>query len=119
MFAAPVETIGAEFFERCLGLIFGDRDRHATKNRSEERSFCSWENALGAGHIDRGRALLAVNDLEADDIANLELIERHAGELLGVEEQVLRLAFASDETESTIRERLDSTSHNGAALNFN
>lgn len=86
------------------------------KPPSKGRYFCSLENALGAGHIDRGRALLTVDDFEADDIANLEFIERHAGELLGVEEQVLHFAFASDETESTIRERLDSTSHNGAAL---
>ena len=49
-----------------------------TKNRLQialRAAICSLENALGAGHIDRSRALLTIDDFKADDIAFLEFLE--------------------------------------------
>jgi len=60
-------------------------------------TFLDSADVLGA------RALFALHDLKGDFIANLELVECHAVQVLGMEEKVLRFAFASDETESPIR----------------
>ncbi len=66
---------------------------------------------LRTSNIGRGWALLAFSDLEGDHIANLEFIESNAHEVLGVEEQILDFAFASNESESSVRKGLDSSGH--------
>ena len=77
--------------------------------------FHLYRSRLGEGHIGGRRALLTFSDLEGDVVADLELIEGNAYELLGVEEKILRLAIARDESESAIRERLDSSVHSVAS----
>ena len=71
---------------------------------------------LGAGDGRCGETFLVLHDLEGDGVADLEFIVRHADELLGVEEEILLLSFDGDESESTIRERLDSTGHDGSLM---
>lgn len=66
---------------------------------------------LRARHILGARALLAVDDIEVERVAHLEFAVRDAGKIVGVEEEVLRLAFASDETESFLRQSLDCSCH--------
>ena len=66
---------------------------------------------LGAGDAGSGGTFFTFGDLEGDGVADLEFIERHADELLGVEEEILRLAFAGDESESSVCERLDCSGH--------
>lgn len=58
-----------------------------------------------------GGAFGAVDDFEADFVANLQFVKRDADQILRMEEQVLRLAFASDEAISFIRERFDCSVH--------
>lgn len=55
---------------------------------------------LNARNVLGARAFFALRDLKADFVANLKLVKRHAVQILGMEEKVLRLAIASDETES-------------------
>ena len=66
---------------------------------------------LYAGDVLCARTLLAVDDLEADLVANLELIERNAGKIVRVEEEVLRFVLTSDESESFLGESLDCSLH--------
>ena len=72
--------------------------------------FCT-HALLGAGDTCGCRSFFTIDDFEGDDIANLEFIESYADELLGVEEKILHFAFARDESESSVRERLDSSGH--------
>ena len=72
--------------------------------------------ALDALNVFSVRTLRALLDFEADFIANFEIIEHHAAQVLGVEEKVFRFAFASDETETPVRQRLDFSSHVFVAL---
>ena len=74
-----------------------------------------YRSRLGEGHAGGRRTLWTFGNLEGDVVADLELIESNAYELLGVKEKILRLAFARDESESTIRERFDSTGHSIAS----
>ena len=66
---------------------------------------------LGARDVDCGRALLTLGNLKGNRIALLELVEGYALEILRVEEEILRLAFARDESETTIRKRLNCSLH--------
>ena len=70
-------------------------------------------NALNARNVRRRRTLLAVNDLKGYLIADFQVVEHDALQFVGVEEKVLRLAFARDETESFIQQSFDSTCHSG------
>src|SRR3989338_2136683 len=86
------------------------------KNTARRRCFCSairdsLRSRRSAHHVDGVRALFALGNLEGQHIANLQFIERNTLQILGVEEKVLRFAFARDETKSTIREGLDCSSH--------
>jgi len=56
-------------------------------------------------------SLVALNDLKSDCFTCLELIKHDANEVLRVEEKVFRLAFARDETESSICKGLDYSFH--------
>jgi len=67
--------------------------------------------ALGARHVRGALPLLAFSDFEGNDIADFELGVCHTLQLTGVEEKILRLAFASDESESLVRKPLDSSCH--------
>jgi hypothetical protein len=53
------------------------------------------------------RALGTVNDLKSNGIADLELIESCTLDVVGVEEKVLHLSLAGDETKSLVRDSLD------------
>lgn len=66
---------------------------------------------LRARNVGRGRTLLTFSDLESDHIANFEFIVSHTDEILRVEEQILHFAFASDESESSVRKGFDSSGH--------
>lgn len=71
---------------------------------------------LGALHVRGRRAFLALSYLERYGVADLELVIGHAVQILGVEEKVLRLAFARDKTESAIRKGLDCSCHSFVKL---
>lgn len=60
-------------------------------------------HALDARHIRRCRALLAVNDFKGYLVADFQFVEHNTLQFIGVEEKVLRLAFARDETESLVQ----------------
>ena len=63
------------------------------------------------------RALLAVDHLEGDGVADVELGKRNARQVVGVEEKILDLAFTGDESESLIRnEGLDCPFHENSYL---
>ena len=68
-------------------------------------------NALDARDVRRCRALLAVNDFERYLVADFEVVEHDTLQFVGVEEKVLRLAFARDETESFVQQSLDCSCH--------
>ena len=57
------------------------------------------------------RAFFSLGNFEGDDIADFKVIECHTLELLGMEEKILFLAFASNESKSAIRERFDCSGH--------
>lgn len=66
---------------------------------------------LGARDVYCTRAFFAIDNLKADHIANFQIIKGNTLELFGVEEEVLRLAFARDKPKTTVRERLDCSCH--------
>src|SRR3989344_3545171 len=66
---------------------------------------------LGARYVLGGRAFVSLDDLKGDGIADLQFIEHNASQLLGVEEQILRLAFAGNESESLLGQGLDNSVH--------
>ena len=66
---------------------------------------------LRARDVDRRRALLTLLNFEGDDVTLAKLIKSDAVEIFGVEEEILRLAFAGDESESTVRQSLDGSFH--------
>ena len=72
------------------------------------RSHCWRYFALDVGS---GGAFGAVNDFEADFVANLQFVKRDADQILGMKEKILRLAIASNESISFIRERFDCSVH--------
>ncbi len=65
--------------------------------------FCMASGYLGALDVLGVRALLAVDHLEGDGVADMQVGKRNARQVVGVEEEVLRLSIASDEAESLIR----------------
>ncbi len=73
--------------------------------------FVATVSCLRASDVGRCRTLLTFSDLEGDHIANLEFIESNAYEVLGVEEQILHFAIASNESKSTVCQGLDSSVH--------
>lgn len=68
-------------------------------------------DSLGARNAGSCWALRTLSDLESDHIAHFEFIEHDANEVLGVEEQILCLAIASNESESSVRKGLDCSGH--------
>jgi len=68
---------------------------------------------LCAGYVDGGWALgTSFVNLEADDIANLKIIELHANYLLLVEEKILLPSFDGDESKLFVRKNgLDCSCH--------
>ncbi len=75
-------------------------------------------NALDARDVRRCRALLAVNDFERYLVADLKVVEHDTLQFVGVEEKVLRLAFAGDETESLVQQSLDCSCHSSFLVAF-
>lgn len=69
------------------------------------------QQRLRAANVGSVGALFALSNFEGDGIANLEVVEYHTDQVLRVEEKILRLAFARDESESTRRERFDCSGH--------
>lgn len=55
---------------------------------------------LGASYIGRGWPLFTLSDFKGDDIAFLEFLKCYSRELLGVEEEILLLAFDGDKAEA-------------------
>lgn len=75
-----------------------------------EAAFAAYK--LRAGDVDGARALLAFCYFKVDGVAFFELIKHYTTEILGVKEEILRLAFARDESESSIPYKgLDSSCH--------
>ena len=66
---------------------------------------------LGAGYVCSRWASVRFGDLEADGIANSKFIKRNTLQLFRVEEEILRLAFARDEPESSVCKSLDCSGH--------
>lgn len=65
----------------------------------------------GALHIDSVRSLVGLFDFERDCIAFAKVIELNTDQGFAVEEEVLLLAFRTDEAEAAIGEFLDDTVH--------
>jgi len=74
------------------------------------------ERKLFACYIDGSRTFFAFNDLESDFVARLQFLKCNVLQILGVEEKILRLAFASDESKSSVRKGFDSTVHSVVCL---
>ncbi len=73
---------------------------------------------LYARYVLGTRTLFALHHLKADFIANLKLIKRHTVQILGMEEKILRFAFASDETKPPVRQSLYFSRHDCVLLLF-
>ncbi len=69
------------------------------------------KRVLGAGYVGSIRTLFAIGYFKGDGIALFEFVEGNALQLLGVEEKILRLAFARDEPKSSIRLGFDCSCH--------
>lgn len=72
--------------------------------------------SLGAAYVSSSWALVSVYDIKGNGIADLQVIEHDTLQLLGVEEKILRLAFARDESIPLIRKLLDSSFHHVLCL---
>ena len=70
-----------------------------------------YTGGLSAGYIDCTQPLFAFLNFKRDVVALLKFVESNAIEVFGVEEKILRLAFARDESESTIRKSLYCSCH--------
>jgi len=66
---------------------------------------------LRAGYIDGTQPFLTLLNFKGDIVALFKFVESDTVEIFRVEEEVLRLAFASDETKSPIRQSLYSSCH--------
>jgi hypothetical protein len=66
---------------------------------------------LRASNVRGGRALSALDNLEVQRVTDFERVKGDANEIFRVKEKVLRLAFASDETESLLFKSFDSACH--------
>jgi hypothetical protein len=75
-----------------------------------ERLLCPWRK-LRAGDVDGARAFVALLNLEGDSVALAKFIKGNTLQVLRVEEEILRLAFARDESKSTIRLGFDGSGH--------
>ena len=80
------------------------------KNRPHRRAVLTPQR-LRARNVRGGRTLEPVRDLKGNGVADLQFGVGHTLEFLGVEKQVLGLAFARNEPKAFFRQRLDSTSH--------
>ena len=78
--------------------------------RGREGRFC-YGRGLRACNVDCARAFFALSDFKADAVASFELVKHYAVEVLGVKKEILCLAFACNESISTIRKSLDCTCH--------
>jgi len=82
-----------------------------TKAALSDGFCCMLTRGLRAGDIDRRRAFLTLLNFKGDDVTLAKLIKSDAVEIFGVEKEILRLAFAGDESKSTIRQSLDGSFH--------
>ncbi len=92
--------------------------REQTKNHPSIYSGWFFVSLLGqtprqlrASYVSRSRTLRAFSDLERDSVAYFEFIKSDPNEILGMEEQVLHFAFASNEPESSVRQGFDCSGH--------
>lgn len=65
----------------------------------------------GALHVDSVRSLVGLFNFERDRIAFAKVVELNANQGLAVEEEILLLAFCTDEAEAAVGEFLDGTVH--------
>ena len=72
---------------------------------------CFVESALGAAHVGSVRSFFALSDFESDGVTFIQVVKRDADQVLRVEEQILRLALARDESESTRSLCFDCSGH--------
>lgn len=64
-----------------------------------------------ASNVYCGETFFSFNDFERKRIAFLQFVKSDTYEILGVKEEILRLAFASDESKPPISLGLDYSSH--------
>ncbi len=64
-------------------------------------SGCFVVHGLCACYVCRGCAFFSLYDFKGDVVAYLQIVKSYARQILGVEKEILRLAFARDESEST------------------
>ena len=64
-----------------------------------------------ASYVNCGETFFSFNNFKGKRVANLQFVKSDTYEILGVEEKILRLALASDESKSPVSQSLDYSSH--------
>jgi hypothetical protein len=88
-----------------------NKNRPADRN-AVKRGGCFYPRKLCTSNILGVRALFSLDNLEGDFIADSELVECDAAQILRMKEKVFLLAFLRNKTKSPIRQCLDFSIHN-------